>query len=66
MLNLLIAFINDSYASTVAKKHSAFIYSLTVLLKGYDNAMSSRDKRAWHNKLNRMYLYIATPNKKNN
>ena len=58
MLNLLIAFINDTYESTISKQDSAFLYEQIRIIAEIEKAMSRKKKRKLDKQLAELYLFI--------
>lgn len=60
MLNLLIAFISDSYDDVVSKKDSAFLFERCEIIYHIDEGLDDEEKIKLHDDLKDKYLFIAT------
>jgi len=60
MLNLLIAFISDSYDDVVSKKDSAFLFERCEIIYHIDEGLEDNEMAKLNEELKDKYLFIAT------
>lgn len=58
MLNLLIAFINDSYAKLANMQKAAFLFEKIGLIIDLENSMSKTKIDKWNKELGDKYIFL--------
>ena len=62
MLNLLIAFINDSYENLIQSKDVAFISERVALIAYIEREMRIGKRSFWHTELKDKFIFFFKPN----
>ena len=62
MLNLLIAFINDSYENLIQSKDVAFISERVALIAYIEREMRIGKRSFWHKELKDKFIFFFKPN----
>ena len=62
MLNLLIAFINDSYENLIQSKDVAFISERVSLIAYIEREMRIGKRSFWHTKFKDKFIFFFKPN----